>query len=93
MSPTYPPLVFLGLQSLQHLDLSHNRIKSIPYGTFKSVVSLRDSRLDNNKLKEILGGGLYNLYKLYLHSNALTTIKSNSLLPLTLTLTSTQSSW
>lgn len=73
---------WLGLSSLNELDLSHNRISAIEESSFINLTNLKLLDLSSNKLERIssdLFKNMYQLEKLYLQFNRLKIFSLNYL--------------
>lgn len=69
---------FIGLESLEMLDLSQNKLKELPDCVFEPLSSLRNLDLSSNQLTHISQesfAGLELLERLYLHSNTIKSIQ------------------
>lgn len=71
------PEDFAGLDGLQMLDLSQNKLSQLPGGAFRSLSELRNLDLSNNQLERVSQdsfAGLALLERLYLYSNRIQSI-------------------
>ncbi|KAI5619037.1 vasorin precursor [Silurus asotus] len=68
---------FIGLESLEMLDLSQNKVNELPAHVFEPLSSLRNLDLSSNQITHIFQNsfaGLELLERLYLHSNSIRSI-------------------
>lgn len=68
---------FIGLESLEMLDLSQNKLNELPDSVFEPLSSLRNLDLSSNQITHISQEsftGLELLERLYLHSNSIRSI-------------------
>jgi len=66
-----------GIQDVVEIDLSHNKLISLPVGIFRGLNKLEDLRLHDNPFRSLPAGvfdGLNNLKRLYLNHSGLTAL-------------------